>query len=53
LGDIFLSVPGEGGIVYSLIMNLHRKLGLHYGDYCSKLMPFEDKKNIFYFFKRL
>jgi hypothetical protein len=26
---------------------------LHYGDYRSKLVPFEEQKNIFYILKRL
>jgi len=29
------------------------KVGLHYGDYCSKLVLFEEHKNIFYYLKRL
>ncbi len=29
------------------------KVGLHYGDYRSKLGPFEEQKNIFYIQKRL
>jgi hypothetical protein len=27
--------------------------GLHYGNYRSKLVPFEEQKNIFYILKRL
>jgi hypothetical protein len=29
------------------------KAGLHYGDYRSKLVPFEEQKNILYILKRL
>jgi hypothetical protein len=29
------------------------KVGLHYGDYCSKLVNFEEQKNNFYILKRL
>ncbi len=29
------------------------KVDLHYGDYHSKLVPFEEQKNISYIFKRL
>ncbi len=28
-------------------------VGLHNGDYCSKLVPLEEQKNIFYSLKRL
>jgi hypothetical protein len=31
----------------------HFKVGLHYADYRSKLVPFEEQKNIFYFKKTL
>ena len=29
------------------------KVGLHYGNYRSKLVPFEEQKNILYILKRL
>jgi hypothetical protein len=29
------------------------KVGLHYSDYRSKLVPLEEQKNIFYILKRL
>jgi hypothetical protein len=31
-----------------LVLHLPFKTGLHYGNYCSKLVPFEAQKYIFY-----
>ncbi len=49
LGWILL--PGTNTLAYSD----HRlvKVGLHYSDCRSKLVPFEEHKNIFYILKRL
>jgi hypothetical protein len=34
---------GDGAAVFASL-----KVGLHYGDYRSKLVPFEEQKNIFH-----
>ncbi len=34
-----------------LIVKKHPSTGLHYGNYRSKLVPFEEQKNIFYILK--
>ncbi len=36
----------------SPLSNTGLKVGLHYGDYHSKLVPFEEQKNIFLQFKK-
>jgi hypothetical protein len=36
----------------NLVKYLGLKVGLHYGDYRSKLAPFEAQKNIFYTLKK-